>query len=311
MGLLIQVAVSGVAAGAVYGLVGTGYALVYRLTGVIHFALGELVGLTVFATLVAAAGTETVTRSNLSMPRYVLALLFGLLVAVVAGVLFYVVAVRPFLGRRSPVGWIGGAVAITFVIRGVLDAGSRRESYVFPDPFPFDRVGDNGFFSLGQGASVQVRTFFVIAVSVLIALAAHRFLERTHTGRGLRAIAADREAAEMMGVPVDRLLAIAFALAGVIAGLAAIVAAPQGPVTVETGALLGLKGLVAALFARFELPTRVLVAGIAIGIVETAVTSGHIGSLSLGPQYRDIVPLALALGALALGVLKIAQRESE
>lgn len=311
MGLLIQIIVSGVAAGAVYGLIGTGYALVYRLTGVIHFALGELVGLTVFGTLLAAAGAGAVTRSNLSVARYALALLVGLAVALAAGILFYLVAVRPFLSRGSAIGWVGGAVAITFVVRGLLDAGFRRESYVFPDPFPFDRLGDNGLISLGDGASVSVRTFFVIAVSIAIAFAAGWFLERSHTGRGLRAIAADRIAAELMGVPVDRLLAIAFAIAGVIAGLAAVIAAPQGPVTVETGALLGLKGLVAALFARFELPRRVLVAGIAIGIVETAVTSGHLGPLSLGPAYRDVVPLGLALVALALGRLKLAHEEIE
>jgi branched-subunit amino acid ABC-type transport system permease component len=112
-----------------------------------------------------------------------------------------------------------------------------------------------------------------------------------------------------MGVPVDRLFLLAFALAGAIAGLAAIIAAPQAPVTVETGALLGLKGLVVAMFGRFELPRRVLVAGLGVGLLEALVTSGHLGDLQLGPAYRDIVPLALALAALAVGRISLTRGE--
>ena len=311
MGLLIQIVVSGIAAGAVYGLVGTGFALIYRLTGVIHFALGELVGLTVFCTLFFAAGTGTVTQSNLSPGRYAVSLAGGLVVAVASGVAFYLVAVRPFLGRGSLIGWVGGAVAITFVVRGLLDAVFQRESYVFPDPFSFDRVADGGLIDLGHGASLPVRTFFVIAVTLLLAFAAAAFLDRTRTGRGLRAIAEDADAARLMGVPSDRLLAVAFALAGGIAGLAAVIAAPGAPVTVEVGALLGLKGLVAALFARFELPWKVLVAGLGVGVLETAVASGHIGSFELGAAYRDVIPLALALVALAFGRIAIGHEEVE
>jgi branched-subunit amino acid ABC-type transport system permease component len=217
--------------------------------------------------------------------------------------------VRPFLRRSSTIGWVGGAVAITFVVRGLLEASFRRESYVFPDPFPFQRIAHDGLLNLSGGASIPVRTFFVIGVAIGLAFLAGWFLNSTRTGRGLRAIAADEEAARLMGVPVDRLFLLAFALAGAIAGLAAIIAAPQAPVTVETGALLGLKGLVVAMFGRFELPRRVLVAGLAVGVVEALVTSGHLGDFRLGPAYRDIVPLTLALAALAIGRIALTRGE--
>jgi len=311
MGLLIQILVSGIAAGAVYGLFAIGYSLVYRLTGVIHFALGELVGLTIFVTLFAAAGTGTITRTNVGAGRYALSLVVGLIVAVASGIVVFFVAVRPFLKQSSAVGWIGGAVAIAFVVRGILEASFSRESYVFQDPFGFDRLGDNGTLLLPDGASLSIRTFFVIAVAAALAVGAALFLERTKLGRGLRAIAADREAAQLMGVPVDRLLAFGFGIAGAVAALAAIVAAPQAPVTVQTGALLGLKGLVAALFGRFELPWKVLVAGIALGVFEAAIVSAHIGDLFLGPSYRDVLPLALALVALAFGRAALTRGEIE
>ena len=311
MALLLQILISGVAVGAVYGVVAIGYALIYRLTGVIHFALGELVGLTVFATLYFAAGTGTVTRSNLSPGRFLLSLAGGCLVAVVAGVLLYLVAVRPFLGNSSAIGWIGATVAMTFVVRGSLEAAFRRESYVFPDPFPFSSVGRGGILVLGDGATLPVRTFLVMGVAIALAATAAWLLSSTKMGRGLRALSSDREAAALMGVPVDRSFAFAFAIAGVLAGIAAVVAAPQAPVTVGTAALLGLKGLVAAMFGRFELPWRVLLAGIGLGILEVVISSGYLRGWHVLPAYRDLVPLALAIGLFALGRARLGRAEVE
>src|SRR5438093_4937551 len=116
MALLLQVIVTGLAAGAVYGLVAVGYALIYRLTGVVHFALGELVGLAVFSTLFLASGTGPVTQTNIGTIRYLLSLCGGLILTAVAGVVVYLVAVRPFLTRSSVVGWVGGTVAVAFAV---------------------------------------------------------------------------------------------------------------------------------------------------------------------------------------------------
>lgn len=299
MALALQVMVTGLAVGAVYGLVAIGFALIYRLTGVIHFALGELVGLAVFATLFFAAGTGPVSQTNVPAGRYAFALVLGMVTSIVAGVLVYLAGVRPFLKRGSTMGWIGGTVAIAFVVRGLLEATFTRPAYVFPDPFPFDKLAHGGVIQLGGGSSVQVRTFFVIGVASLLALGAAFLLNRTRAGAALRAITADRRAAELVGVPVERYLALAFALAGAIAAVAAILAAPGSPVSVDDGALLGLKGLVAAVIGGFVLPRRVFVAGLALGVLETTVASFHVGAVRLGSSYADVVPLALAIAFIA------------
>jgi len=91
--LTLQVLVTGLAAGGVYGLVAVGQSLIYRLTGVVHFAFGELVGLGVFTTLLVVAGTGS-----------------------------YLFAVQPYLARGSTIGWVAAIVAIAFAIRAVLSA---------------------------------------------------------------------------------------------------------------------------------------------------------------------------------------------
>jgi branched-chain amino acid transport system permease protein len=299
--LFVQILATGLAAGAVYGLVASSYALIFRLTGVVHFALGELISLSVFSTLFFATGAGPISRSGVGLARFLPAVTGGIVVAVAAGYLLFVVAVGPFLRRRSAIGWIGVLVAVAFAVRGFLAATFARPAYVFPDPIPFHRLPNEGLIRLSGGVTIQARSFFVAATGVALAAAAAWFLDRTRAGTALRAIADDRDAATLVGLPTERLLAFAFAGAGAMAALAAIVAAPSAPVSADFGALIGLKGLVAALVAGFGSPWRALGAGVAVGLLEAGVSSFHLGPLRLGPQYRDIIPLALAVVALGIG----------
>ena len=299
MALVLQVVVTGLAAGAGYGLVAIGYALVYRLTGVVHFALGELIGLSVFVTLFLATGTGPVTRTNLPLGRLLPAVAGGLALAVGCGLLVYVVAVRPFLRRASMLGWIAGVVAVAFAVRGLLAATLSRQSYVFPDLIPFTRLQNGGVLSLGGGVTLPVRAFFVIGAGLGLAALAAGFLDRTRHGRAMQAVAEDATAARTIGLPIEWLRAAAFALAGGLAALAAVLQAPSVPVFADTGALIGLKGLVAALLARFGSPWKAFAAGLAVGVLETGASSLHIGVLRLGPAYGDVVPLAFALVLVA------------
>lgn len=294
MSLALQVLVTGLAAGGVYGLVAVGHFLVYRLTGIVHFAFGDLVGLGVFATLLVAAGTAPVSQGGVGGARFALALAVGVAACAVAGGLSYGIAVEPYLARGSTIGWIGATVAVAFAIRAALAAVFERPAYVFPDPLPFRDIGRGGFVTVG-GASIQVRSFFVIGVALALAGLAAWTLTRTRFGRGLQAIAADVDGARVVGVPVDRLIALAFGLAGALAALAAVAAAPSGPFSPETGTLLGLKGLVAALVVGFGSPWSAFGAGLGLGLVEAAIAGLSVGGAELGPEYREVIPLAIAL----------------
>jgi branched-chain amino acid transport system permease protein len=301
----LQVLVSGLAAGAVYGLVGVGHSLMYRLTGVVHFAFGELIALAVFATLLLAAGTSPVTQTSVGGWRFLAALAGGLAVAAAASAGSYWFAVQPYQLRGSRIGWVGASLAIAFALRTLIVAVFDRPSYVLPDPLPFRDVGDEGFWHVG-GATIQVRSLFVIAVALALAGAAAWTLARTRFGRALEAIASDVEGAAIVGLPVSRLVGLAFALAGAVAGLAAVVAAPSGSFDVDTAALFGLKGLAAAVVVRFAL-WPAFAAGIAFGLLEAAIA--NVGWA--GPSYREIVPLGLALLLLAARALRQPEAAAE
>ncbi len=297
MSLSLQIVVSGLAAGGVYGLFALAHAVVYRLTGVIDFAFGDLVALGVFATLIAAAGTGPASQTSVGGIRFLLALGLGLLVCVAAGAGTYVAAVQPYVARGWTVGWVAATVALAFAIRSLLDV--LAPSQVFPDPLPFDRIGQGGVVSIA-GASVQVRSFFVLGVTLALAAATTALLARSRVGKGLRAIADDPAAARAIGVPVDRLLTLAFALAGAVAALGAIAAAPSAPFDVDTGALLGVKGLVAALAVRFGPPWQAVAAGLGLGLAEAILANGELAGHGLASGWSQVLPIAFVLALLAV-----------
>ncbi len=300
MSLALQIVVSGLAAGGVYGLLGAGLSLVYRLTGVVHFALGDLVGLGVFVTLLVAAGNGPVAQTSIGSGRFVLALVVGFVACIAAGAATYVVAVQPYLERRSTLGWVVATLAVAFAVHAALAAGFGRPAYVFPDPFPFHRLGHGGFVTVG-GAEIEVRSFFVIGVALVLASAASWLLTRSQAGRGLRAIVDDPDGARIVGVPTELLICLAFSLAGGVAAIAAIVAAPSAPFAADTGTLLGLKGLIAAVVVGFRSPLSAFGAGLAVGVVESAVSNATIAGHGLGPQYAGAILVALALAVLLPG----------
>ena len=302
MSLTVQVLFTGLSAGGVYGLVAIGHSLIYRLTGIVHFALGELIALGAFVTLLVAAGTQPLTQETVSGDRMALGIVAGLVACVVVGAAGYVAVVQPYIGR-SAVGWVAATLALGFAIRAVLDASFSRPAYVFPDPVAFRHVGHDGRVTI-LGAEVHVRSFAVIGVAIVVAAVASWVLRRTWFGRSLRAIADDADGAAIVGIAVERTRGLAFGLAGGIAALAVVVAAPGAPFETGSGTLLGLKGLVAAVLVRFGGLWSAFAAGLGLGVVEAALGTGMLGHLPGLASYRELIPLLAAIVVLAFRPLR-------
>ncbi|MFN2615049.1 MAG: branched-chain amino acid ABC transporter permease [Actinomycetota bacterium] len=309
MGLVLQVLVVGSSAGAVYGLVAIGFVLVYRLTAVLQFAHGDVVGVAAFAT-VLFAGTR-LGGSSVPGGRYALSAAGSISVGAVAAVLVYLLAVRPFMRRASAIGWIGATVAVAFAIEAVLAATFPNEAYVVPQPAALDAARP---LSLPGGATLPVRALWVLGIGAVVALATGWLLKRTTFGSALDAIATEPAGARAVGLPVDRLLAYAFALSGALAAIAALSIAPEGgTISTQTGALLGLKAIVAAMLGSM-VAGRAFMAAIGVGVLEAAVTSIHLPGASralVGAAWHDLAPLLLLVLVLAFRPASRAREQTE
>jgi len=297
-GQLLQAVLTGLSLGAIYGLVAIGFSLVWSLTRVLPFAHGDLVvGGALFAVL-AVIGTTPVAISpsvGRSIALVVLTLCFGVVLSVAS----YAVAVRPFLDRGSRgedvLGWVAGGVTAGLVIRTALGVALPAAAYAVPDPLHFDAFTSTGSVTLPGGGSVHVRVFPVIAVGLIAAAAVDWFLVHSHVGRAMRSVAEDLDAAVLCGVPVERAVVAAFALAGLLAGVAALLVAPAQPIGVDDGVVLGLAGAAAALLGRLGSPRGAVVGGLVLGVAQQLVQVAP----SLGAAWSELVPLAVLVVVVA------------
>jgi branched-subunit amino acid ABC-type transport system permease component len=298
-GVLLQAVVSGLAAGAVLGLVALGFTLVAGTVRVLHLAHGDLVVAAVFTGVLVVLGRTPVATTLGAGPAVGFALLVLAAGAVLSGAVGWL-AVRPHLpdvatGRRDdPLGWVAALVAAGLLLREVLGLLLPQEAYAVPDPFRLDAVTSSGVFSLPGGGSLPARVPAVLVLGVLVGLLAERLLVRSRFGQALRAVADDSDAAALCGVPARRVVLLAFVAAGLLAGMAGLLDAPGRALSVDDGVVLGLAGIAAALLGGLGSLRGALAGGLAVGVLQSlAVTQ-------LGAQYADVVPLGLLVVLLAV-----------
>jgi len=298
-GVLLQAVVSGLSVGAVYGLVGLGFTVVWSLTRVLDLAHGDVVVGSVLVGVLIVVG-RTPVASSPDVARSLLLVVLTLLAGVVLALLTYAVAIRPFLDRRhrseDVVGWVAGTVTAGLVLRTALGLALPAAAYAVPDPLHLDGFTGSGVVDLPGDATVRVRTFAVIVIAVAVALVTESFIRRSRIGGGMRAVADDVDAAALCGVNVERVVVVAFALAGLLAAIAALLDAPSHSVAVDSGALLGLAGAAAALLGRLGSPGGAVVGGLALGVAQQLVASWS----HLGAAWAATVPLVVLVVVVAV-----------
>ena len=298
-GVLLQAVISGLSVGAVYGLVGLGFTLVFSLTRVLALAHGDVVVGSVLVAVLAVVGRTPVASSpgvGHSIALIVLALAAGVALAVLS----YVVAVRPFLDRshrsQDVLGWVAGTVTAGLVVRTALGLALPAAAYAVPDPLHLDSITSSGVVDLPGSTTVTVRSFAVFGVAIAVAVVTDWFIRASRLGRGMRAVADDVDAATVCGVDVERVVIAAFALAGLLAAVASLLDSPGHAVAVDSGALLGLSGAAAALLGRLGSPRGALLGGLVLGVAQQLVAS----STHLGASWATTLPLVVLVSVIAV-----------
>jgi branched-chain amino acid transport system permease protein len=308
-GFLLQILVAGLAAGAVYGLVGIGYSLIYRMSGVLNFAHGDLVSVAIFAFLLVVGGGAEVAASNAGGVLLWFACAVALVGTVAVAIGLERFAVAPFLARGSALGWIAATAAAGLLVRSLIAFKFPAEGYTVPEIIPVKGLGRGGVLDLPGGGVLQLRDLAVLAVAVLLAVTFDQWLALGRTGQAMRAAADSPDAARLMGISPQRMMLLAFTFAGALAAVSGLLLAPERPVSLQLGVIIGLKGVAAAVLGGLGSARGALVAGLAIGLGESLLSSGSTPGLSLGPiQVPQIGPLGGLhdVAALALLVLVLA-----
>ncbi len=170
-----------------------------------------------------------------------------------------------------------------------------QQGYAVPDPLRLSALTPSGLLTLPGGQVLPARVPAVLVLALLTGLAIDLLLARSAFGRSLRAVADDPEAAALCGVPARRVVLQVFALAGLLAAVAALLDAPgRTSLSVDDGVVLGLSAIAAALLGGLGSARGALVGGLALGVVQAVVVS------VAGAAWTDVVPLAVLVLVLAL-----------
>jgi branched-subunit amino acid ABC-type transport system permease component len=304
--VLIQVLLGGLAQGAILSLMALGFSLVAGTVHVLHFAHGDVAVAAIFVGVLVVLGRVPIAAVLAPAPSVLLALVIVAAGAALAGLVGLVVVLPNLSGARRPpgdaLGWTAGGLAAGLLLREVLGLLFPQAGYAVPDPFRLDRLVAGGLVRLPGGVTVPVRILLVLVIGLAVAVVAERFAVRSRFGRSLRAVADDPEGAALCGVSTRRVVMLAFVVAGALAGIAGVLAAPGRAISVQDGAVLGLEAAAAAVLGRLGSLRGALIGGLVVGLAQALAV------YALGSGLYDVVPLALLVVLLALRTPRIRTR---
>jgi branched-chain amino acid transport system permease protein len=267
---------SGLVVGAVYGLVGMGFAVIYKATGIVNFAQGELLMLTAY---IAFSIAQSLSLSFLPL------MLVTIPIAMLIGITLERLFIRPMLGE--PVfSIVMVTVGLAVILRGI------TIMIWGPDPYEFPMEAASRVIMIGRIPFYEVQ-LYALATLAIVSIGAWAFFRFTRLGTAMRAVAANEGAAMLMGIEVSRIHMIAWGLSAAIAALAGVLFAALfklGP----TIWFEGLRSFPAVILGGLDSVLGAALGGLVVGVIEN-MAQGY-----MGQGLREIAGFVVIVGILMI-----------
>ena len=284
MAILLQLIVSGISVGMIYGVIAFGYQLTFATSKTLNFGQGEalmlgaLVGLSTI-TLFIAGGVPVSLSYLLMLP---VVCIFGM----IQGGLVERLGVRKAIIFKSESAWIMATIALGIIFRNLAENIWGRDALKFPSPLP------EAALQIG-GVRVQPMEIVIVLGALAIMLAIEIFNRTSIFGKAVVATANDRDAAALMGIDTRLVIVFSYALSSMTAALAGVLVAPVTLTGAAMGSVLGLKAFAVAIIGGLSSGLGVIAGGLILGIVET-LTGFYVST-----GYKDVPGLVLLLVVLS------------
>ena len=296
MSTFFQQLVNGLSLGSIYALIALGYTMVYGILRLINFAHGDVYMVGAYVGYYASIRFRGETPSY---PRAIAIMVLSMAVCAVLGIIIERFAYRP-VRRESKMTSLITAIGVSLFLEngGQLLFGA--------DPKFFPSNAPHREFNVAN-VRITSEQLTVFVVSILLAVLLLSFIQRTRTGKAMRAVSFNLDASKLMGISTDRIIAITFALGSAFAAAAGVLVAMAIPkIDPLMGIMSGLKAFVAAVLGGIGNVPGALIGGLIIGIAEV-FTVGY-----LSPTYRDAIAFAILIGILLFrpqGILGRVEKE--
>ncbi len=285
MQIFLQLVVSGISVGMIYGVIAFGYQLTFATSKTLNFGQGEalmtgaLVGLTTINFLIGNHFGVSVA--------FILMIPVVLLFGACQGSVVEWLGVRQAIKTKSEAGWIMATIALGIIFKNLAENIWGRDALKFPSPLP------EASLDIG-GIRIQPMEVAIVIGALLMMLAVEVFNRTSIYGKAVVATSNDRDAAQLMGINTGRVITFSYALSSMTAALAGVLVAPVTLTGASMGAVLGLKAFAVAIIGGLSSGLGVVVGGLILGIVET-LTGFYVST-----GYKDVPGLVLLLIVLSV-----------
>jgi branched-subunit amino acid ABC-type transport system permease component len=278
---MLQLLVSGLALGAIYGLVAMGSVAIYRTTRVFNFAQGDL--------LMLAAAIALGAYSVLHLP-VVLAILVTFVAMALAGIVLNRVAVRPIVPHGSFAGTIVSTLAVGIILESGANIVLANGRLAFPE-YLTQLTGLPQVVRVA-GAAVGIEELAIFMAAISVGLAAEWLYEHSWLGACIKATSQDPVMAQLLGIPTRRFVDVSFAFGAVLACAGGVLVAPITSVYPFMGVDFGVKGFAALVVGGVGSAKGALAGGVLIGLTET------LAAYYVGAPFKVTVALLLTMAIL-------------
>ena len=246
----------GLSLGSIYALIALGYTMVYGIAKMLNFAHGDVIMVGAYAifTVFSITGNP------------VIAFIVSIILCVVLGIVIEKLAYKP-LRTASPLAVLITAIGVSNLLQGLaqLIFGTEPKSVII--------LNKLGSVEIADGIILNISTIVTLVLSAIIMIVLTLFIKKTKTGRAMLAVSEDKGAAQLMGVNVNKIIMITFAIGSALAAFASLFYLIKIPVSPSFGALPGIKAFAAAVIGGIGSIPGAMVGGILLGLVENICLS--------------------------------------
>ena len=286
---MLSTILDGLSLGAIYALIALGYTMVYGIAKMLNFAHGDIIMVGAYAILV------TINANG----HPLLGVVAAVVVCTVVGIVIEKVAYKPLRGA-SPLAVLITAIGVSYLLQSIAQLIFKSKSQAVT-------ISETHMVNIGS-AELNLNTILTLVVGAVIMVALTLFVKYTKTGRAMQAVSEDRGAAQLMGVNVNKIIMITFAIGSALAACAGVFYLMQIPsVSPTLGSMPGIKAFAAAVIGGIGSIPGAKLGGVILGVVEKLALS-----VSVLAPYATAIEFALLIVSLLgrpIGILGKKRRE--
>jgi branched-chain amino acid transport system permease protein len=288
---LLQQLINGISLGSIYALIALGYSMVYGVLELINFAHGDVFMIGTFAVLgvVQRFGLTDQTSFVVVIPALLVAMIAAMALCAALGFTIEKIAYRPLRGasRLAP---LISAIGVSFLLQAWVATYVSANYFTLPTLI-------HGEIPILSDVSVSYVQILMFAASLGMMYLLQFVVRNTRLGRGMRAVAQDRDAAALMGVNMDRVISFTFIIGSALAAVAALLWTLNYSFNQTVGAIVGLKAFTAAVIGGIGSIPGAMLGGFLLGLAE-ALGAGYISNLTCGvfnSSYQNVFAFAFLI----------------